>query len=146
MTTFSELKEKQLSARKRKKATHTKVLTTLIGDLETVSKATGKEVTDKEVNAMVKRFLKSANEYLALTISDEKRADLEAEKALLETLMPKPATKKELKEIISYYISSVPNPSMGAVMSYLRGRLQGNYDGKMASDLVTEMLSEKSKK
>lgn len=146
MTTFSELKEKQLSARKRKKAVHAKVLTTLIGDLETVSKANGKEVTDKEVNAMVKRFLKSANEYLALTISEEKREELEQEKALLETLVPKPATKKELKEVISYYMESVPNPSMGAVMSYLRGRLQGNYDGKMASDLVNEMLSAKSKK
>jgi len=147
MTTLSELKALQLSARKRKKAIHAKVLTTLLGDLETMSKAHGREVTDGDINAMVKKFLKGVNEFLAMKISDETRAELETEKDLLESLVPKPATKKELKDAIKHYLETATNPNVGSVMSYLRGRFQGNYDGKEASQLAAEALQPpKSKK
>lgn len=141
MISFSELKAKQLSARRARKPVVTKVLTSLIGDLETLSKTSGHEPTEQEVQAMVKKFLKGVTEYLTLDISEETKAELEQEKALLESLMPKQATQKELKEAIAHYISTQEKkPNMGQIMSYLRGRFLGNYDGKLASELVNKAL------
>lgn len=139
--TLTELKSLQLSARKRKKLVHTKVLTSLIGDLETQSKVTGKEPGDADIQAMIKKFLKGVNEYLTLDISEETQAELEQEKALLDSFMPKQATQKELKEAIKSFLDTNPAANMGQVMSYLRGRFQNNYDGKLASGLVNSALA-----
>ena len=55
---LAEIKAKQINARKARLSTAT-LLTTLIGEAEMVGKNQGREVTDSEVLAMIKKFIKN---------------------------------------------------------------------------------------
>ena len=62
MSLIIEIKSAQLAARKARDSFTASSLTTLIGEAEMVGKNAGREVTDAEVVAVLKKFVKNIDE------------------------------------------------------------------------------------
>lgn len=151
MSLLQQIKSAQLSARKARLAADAASLTTLIGEAEAIGKNAGnREVTDLEVVALVKKFIKNNVETTtavdASTSSDrqERLAILQRERALFETFLPAQLTGDALSDAIDAVITelaaAVPK-DMGRVLKTFKDRFEGQYDGAVASALVKAKLN-----
>lgn len=72
-----------------------------------------------------------------------KRDDLiqknEAEKALLEAYLPQQMGAGQLEEIIKAIAAELGSPQIGPIMAKLRERHAGQFDGKLASELIRKL-------
>jgi len=91
--------------------------------------------------------LNGVDESLAAIKEPARRAKLEAEKVILEALLPASAqlmTESDLTAAVAEIVAGLPERSvkaMGAVMSQLKARFNGGYDGAMANKLARAALS-----
>lgn len=139
MATFAELKSQQITARKAGNAAAIPILTTLVGDLQANAKLVDgeKTVTDDEVMAMIRKFLKGAKETLT---HDPDNGQIAFEKDLLEGLLPQQMTVEEIEDAVKQIIADGAD-TMGVVMGQLKIRHGGLYDGKTASQVVKAALA-----
>ncbi len=144
---LNQIKADQLTARKTKQSLKTSLLTTLLGELETDSKAKkSTEITDEKVIAKIKKFCKSLYEVVEVTSIEDKRNSMALiELQILESYLPKQFTEEELKVavancIVSAGVETSPK-NMGIVMKELKSHYDGQYDGKMASQIVKQLLA-----
>jgi uncharacterized protein len=88
----------------------------------------------KEINKRVEaaEFARKAN-----------RADLvasnEAEKAILDAYLPQQLSAAELEPIIRAIAAEVGTTQIGPIMAKLRERHAGQFDGKLASELIRKL-------
>lgn len=143
MSLLNDIKLAQLRARKEKNSLVSPVvasiLTTLIGEAEMVGKNAGnRETTDEEVQKVIVKFIKGIDEVLPhLEAESEQWCKYMAERAVLSMYLPKQLTKEDLKSII---ISKFPEKvSTGEVMKFLKENYNNQYDGKVASSLISEV-------
>lgn len=116
------------------------VLTTLIGELDTIAKRTGKLVTDEQVVATAKKFVENAKFTMSkLDPNVELYEAYSEEVVLLEAYLPKQMSEAELSGAILAFIGE-GFTTMGEVMSQLKYKYAGLYDGKMASALVKKYV------
>ncbi|ASV44290.1 hypothetical protein PBI_SCTP2_275 [Salicola phage SCTP-2] len=138
---LKQIKKDQLQARKNKETEKSKVLTTLLG---TASPSGNDTVTDKDVIAVVQKFIKSANETMQYqSNSDYDITDIVNEVRILEQYLPKQLSIEEMKRIAEQYINDneITSPKqMGRVMSYFNENYSGQYDGKELSAIVKQLL------
>lgn len=140
MITIEELKAQQLQARKYRNSIKAALLTTLLGELDTESKRSGK---DADVAAFVKKFMKNVAENME--IARERRDSnwllvLQTEFDILESYLPKQLNRTELTAILATAILKQSLNNKGSVMKYLKDNFAGQYDGKLASEVVTDLL------
>lgn len=146
MSLLAQIKQEQLAARKAKETAKAALLTTLIGEVEMVGKNDGnREVTDVEVVAMVKKFLKNVNETLKALGGIEGGIAMQymAESQILESYLPKQFTEDQLTTIldsIKIEISAGPK-DMGKMLGLLKNRFDGQYDGRLASTVAKSLIS-----
>lgn len=144
MSLLQTIKTDSLEARKARKAKTATALTTLIGELETFGKNAGREPTDEDVVAFVKKTLKNIDETLkALHENDDRQVDLLHEKALFEKYLPKQLSEVELRTAIDDTIKNwnADRLSVGDVMRVLKTKYNGQYDGALASSILKEMFA-----
>lgn len=132
---FNTIKVQRNEARINKDSLKASLLTTLQGEIETASSRDNKEVTDEMCIKCIKTFLKGINEIMLLTFSP----DAIKEKEILEALLPKQLTEKEIRDIIQDILNQDTNVSMGLVMNTLKQNHAGLYDGKLASQIFREL-------
>ncbi|MBF0361610.1 MAG: GatB/YqeY domain-containing protein [Oligoflexia bacterium] len=73
--------------------------------------------------------------------NDPNRDKLHREIEFLKVYMPQELTEDEVKNIISSIIASFPQkPNLGMVMKELSPQIKGRFDGKLANQIVQEML------
>mgnify|MGYP003586332151 CR=1 FL=1 len=150
---LSKIKEQQTTLRKKqmKEAVDLNVeislLTTLYAEAAAVGKNQMRESTDAEVIATVKKFIKN-NEQFAQACGERRDSDtldiLEREREVLESFIPKQLSDTELKTIIKEFIDAngITGPKgMGLVMKELKEKYDGLYDGKIASNIIKQMLT-----
>lgn len=136
MSLITRLKTDALAARKMRATLAATSLTTLIGELETFAKNSGREPTDADVNAFIQKTLKGVNEVLRLAPeTSEAYGTAFREKELLEGYLPKQMTADELNEVINALIAAGHN-SVGDVMKALKTKYNGQYDGALASAIL----------
>lgn len=152
---LNKIKADQLAARKTKNAVAANVLTTLIGEAESVGKDFNRVSTDNEVITVIQKFVKN----IEITISFLEKAQIKSdsdftnivikrdealkEKEILSAYLPKQLSEDELKQNINSIkeeISASPK-DMGKILTLLKVRFSGQYDGKMASDLTRAILA-----
>ena len=136
MTLYQRLKDDALAARKARLGWRATALTTQIGELETAAKVSGHTPTDAEVVAAIKKTIKNLDEVLRVAPNDATRL----EKDLFEFYLPKQLDEKALRDVISVIILTGAK-TMGDVMKALKTGYEGQYDGKLASTLIKELLS-----
>lgn len=136
MSLLQTLKTDALEARKARHTTTATTLTTLIGELETFCKNAGREVTDADVVAFVKKTLKNVTETLShLDKTDPRAIPFMTEAKLLEHYLPKQMTEDELRALIESFVQQGMS-TVGDVMKTLKVQYNGQYDGAMASALL----------
>lgn len=142
MSLLSTIRRDQVSARKSREALATALLTTLLSEASMIGLNDGKrESTDIEVISVIKKFIKGIDETLTIRPSD----DLYQERAILERYLPSQLSEDELKNIVTAIVERLGGPSMkimGPTMKLLREHYEGQYDGKLASEVVKRVLSQ----
>lgn len=127
MTLIEQIKQKQIAARKAGSA-EASLLTTLLGEAAMVGKNAGRETTDQEVVAVVKKFIKNIDETVsALSSRGQDAASFLAERSVLERFLPLQLTELALVNIAQKH------KSMPEFMKFLKENHAGQYDGKLAS-------------
>lgn len=141
---FERLQKEALQARKNKETEKATLLTTVLSQIKTKAIDDGhRAANDNDVILTVRQFLKSTNENIALAKksgvaeNDEKIKAFEAEKNILETYLPQQMSEQELREIIG----NLGANNIGEAMKALKEKYNGRYDGKLASQIVKEVLA-----
>jgi uncharacterized protein len=108
-----------------------------------------KEVTDDDVLAILQKQAKQRKEAIAGFESGGRTESAEKEKkelAILEGYLPKQASLDDIKKIIIDTIAeagAVNKKDFGKVMKAVTGKLKGQADGKVVSQIVNEELAKK---
>lgn len=141
MTLLEQIKKDQITARKAKNVLAGTLLTTLIGEAEMIGKNAGRSVTDDEVKAVIKKFVKGMDETLGFLgdSNAEATATVNAEKAILKPYLPEQMSEKELADAIELIIDDV-GLNLGKVMGALKAKYLGKYDGTLASNIAKAII------
>lgn len=151
MTLIEKIKQDQIAARKEKNALKAALLTTLMGEAIAIGKNDGnRDVTDSEVTALVKKFIKGVDETIAVMPdasnvdgSADRYVNLLKEKDILTGYLPTQLSELELQKIIGTMSQSLPEKSpkqMGVLMKQLKEQYEGQYDGALASKVIKAVL------
>lgn len=139
MSLIVRIKSEQLEARKNKNSVKAILLTTLIGEADTLAKNEGTTLlADDKVIALVKKFLKGINETLAV-VDPNAAADIQKEKEILTAYLPQQMSREALAAAIMAIKNEIPgytSKDMGKVMAALKANYDGAYDAKMASEIA----------
>jgi len=106
-----------------------------LGVLKTEVTKESKTPEDGYVVAKIKSMIKNAEATKSLS---------ETELNILNSYLPKQMGVDEVKQVIIDFVTNngISSPKeMGKVMSYLKSGYDGQYDGKMASTIIKEILS-----
>jgi hypothetical protein len=142
---LEKIREDLLTARKsvtkdspKELAKKVAALTTLYSEAANVGLDDGKRVsTDSEVTAVIKKFVKNIDECLVvISVNDAKHQEYVDERTLFEAYLPKQLSRDELQAIILSFGDS----NKGSIMKALKTEYNGQYDGKLAAELVDEIL------
>jgi len=149
MTIVNQLKQDQLQARKDRDAELASFLTTVYSEVVTVGKDDGnRETTDQETIAVLKKYIKRADEMI--TILEDRGLMVGAEITaanfeirVINKYLPKQLDETELTAVIAEIIEKDGFSSMkdmGSTMKILKENHEGTYDGKLASTIVKQQL------
>jgi hypothetical protein len=140
MSLLQQIKADQLQARKNRETFKATFLTTLIGEAVMVGKNNGnRESTDEEVLATIRKFLKNNLETQKLA-KVELLADLEYEQRILDSYLPQQMDRTALQSLVTTYFN-LGAKTKGELMKVLKAYHSGQYDGKLASEVIDEVLS-----
>lgn len=148
MSLIQKIKTAQLTARKNRDAVSASALTTLIGEVEMFGKSNGnRQTTDEEAVAIVKKFIKNVDESLTvLSQTDPRYATLQQERAVFESFLPKQLSRQELDEVVDEIVASIKHQgsavNIGVVMTQLKQRYAGMYDGKSATESIKRAIAQ----
>lgn len=127
MTLFEKVKADFLQARKDRDQVKVGLLSTFVGDLETMGKNKGNRApTDEEVIALARKYANNIKEVLGAVVTDAATKELE----IISSYIPVQYTEEELKTIAAaMYITHGDN--IGAIMKDMKRLHAGYYDGQV---------------
>lgn len=102
------------------------------------------EFTDEQAIAVLKKESKKraeASEMFTKGGNTEKAADELAEKAIIDTYLPKQMSEEKIAEIVDEVIVEVGTDNMGQVMGAVMQKVAGQADGGVVSKIVREKLA-----
>ena len=146
------LSEQQLTAdltaaMKARDAQRTAVLRGVIAAVKNLKvERRGAELAEADLVAVVRkeaRKREEAEEYAVKAGRDDLVAQNRAERALLDAYVPAALDAAQLEAEIRTLVAG-PAKTIGAVMSALRDKHPGRFDGKLASELARKVLAESS--
>jgi uncharacterized protein YqeY len=110
------------------------ILRVLIGEFNRVDKI----VSDEKAISIIKKMVDNAKERNMNEVDENRRASNFSEISILETYLPKQLSESELKTILEELINSngYTLKDMGKIMAFLKATYNGQYDGKLASELI----------
>lgn len=142
MSTLQQIRSDTIAARKAKNPTAS-VLVTLVGEIDTKTKSfsPARSIAEEEVVAIVKKFLKGIDETINLLQGrgGQALASAQAERAALEGYLPAQMTEDEITVFARAKAGAGAN--MGQIMAALKSAHAGKYDGKLASQVVKQVVS-----
>lgn len=101
-----------------------------------------KEVPEADLVALVRKEIGKRNEAIAFA-EQAGRAELveqnRAEKAILEAYAPKQLDPQALEALVRAISAELGTTQIGPLMAELRKRHAGEYDGKLASEIVKKL-------
>ena len=144
---INQIKSDSLEARKARQTNTATLLTTLYSEASMIGKNAGnRESTDTEVLQVIEKFVKNANEVKEILLKNNKDASsIISEINVLSKYLPQKMSYEELGHIIRGIIKGLRKDKspklMGEVMGMLKILHGGEYDGKMASEIVKKGLA-----
>ncbi|NGM17842.1 glutamyl-tRNA amidotransferase [Eggerthellaceae bacterium zg-887] len=145
---YDELKDEIKAAMKAKDKTRLSILRQVHGEIKNIEVNERRDITDADVDAMLKRLIKQTRETLDGSIKaandDERTAMLAEQVEILEGYLPRQVSGDELAALVDEVIAEVGAESkrdMGKVMGALTAKTGGNFDKAAAAQLVGAKLS-----
>lgn len=129
---LESIKKEQLQARKDKDKIKTKSLTTIIGEIDTIVKRTGKDVDDVAVSNLVKKTIENLRIVLEHTTSDKEA--IEREIQLLDAFVLKQLSEERIRAIKKEIVAR----DAKTLMQFLNTNYKGRFDGKLAMQIANE--------
>ena len=146
--TYDELKDAIKDAMKARDKVRLSILRQVHGEIKNIEVNERREITDTDVDAMLKRLIKQTGETLEGSIkaanNDERTAMLREQVAILEGYLPKQVSGEELTALVEKTIAELGATSkrdMGKVMGALTAATGGNFDKAAAAKEVGSRLS-----
>jgi len=131
---IDQVKAARMLAMKERDYPARSILTTLLGELESIAKRDQVAVVDDLVIRTCKKFIVGNLETIKLGGDAEK---LEGENVILRNFIPKQLNETELRAIIV----AMNATNIGEIMQQLKASHDGEYDGKMASSIARDLLA-----
>ena len=145
--TNQELHDQMVAAMKAKDKVRLSILRQVHGELKNIEVDERREVTDADVDAMLKRVIKQTKETLEGSIkagNNQERTDtLTAQVEILEGLLPKQVSGDELTALIDAVLAETgasTKKEMGRVMGALTQKTGGNFDKAAAAKELQNRL------
>lgn len=120
-------------------------LRTIKSDVDALAKKDQRQPTNADVYAVAKKFFNATNETIEALREQGREADEEMlkERAILEKFLPQLMPKEMLR---GYIIAKVDaygkdKKTIGLVMKDLKTEFPNEYDGKLANQIIKELLS-----
>jgi len=138
-TLLQRIKSDQLAARKlaikgdETARIKSPLLTTLVAEAERVGKDAGRETTDDEVTAVIRKFVKNLDETLKARPEDDKAKD---EAAILAEYLPQAVSDDEVRKSISAAFEDRSMKNMKAILAYLNEMYPGRVTGQQVSAIL----------
>ena len=141
-----EIRKQMLLSKRGSDVIARNLLATLYAECVKVGKdARNCDSTDAEVIAVIKKFVANAEETRKLLQSRGQPALVQTQEIeLLASFLPQQMTRDQLEcEVDNILVTMAVsgNSAMGAVMAELKRRRGGEYDGRMASEVVKAKLA-----
>ena len=145
---YEELKEEIKNAMKAHDKVRLSILRQVHGEIKNIEVNERREITDADVDAMLKRLIKQTGETLEGSIkagnNEERTETLRAQVAILEEYLPKQISGDELIALVEKTIAEVgaeTKRDMGKVMGALNAATCGNFDKAAAAKEVGSRLA-----
>ncbi len=145
---YDELKEAIKQAMKAKDKPRLSILRQVHGEIKNIEVNERRDITEQDVNDMLKRVIKQTKETLEGSIkaaNNQERTDTLTEQvAILEGLLPKQISGEELSQLIDTVLAEIgatTKKEMGRVMGELTKRTGGNFDKAAAAKELGGKLS-----
>ncbi len=135
------LKKERLHAIKAKYVIKKNLLSTLIGELDKLSKEPGRitpELSEQEVNKAISKLIKSNQEILESGSGD---IAIEEEISILEGYLPKQMSDDEIIELVNTVAGENPDVRGGKLIGICVKAGNGLADSKAISKLVMKLYS-----
>lgn len=100
------------------------------------------ELSETDCIAIVKNEVKKRKESLEFELKANRTEQVEklnSEISCLEEFLPQQMSAEKLKEVLNKFKLEQSPKNMGEVMKFLKTNFDGQYDGKLASDLAKEI-------
>jgi uncharacterized protein len=145
---YDELKEAIKQAMKAKDKPRLSILRQVHGEIKNIEVNERRDITEQDVNDMLKRVIKQTKETLEGSIkaaNNQERTDTLTEQvSILEGLLPKQISGEELSRLIDTVLAEIgatTKKEMGRVMGELTKRTGGNFDKAAAAKELGGKLS-----
>ncbi|MCX7877856.1 MAG: GatB/YqeY domain-containing protein [Ignavibacteria bacterium] len=135
---LDKIRSDMQEAKKSRETLKANLLSTLYAEIFTQSKS-DKGLTSEDEIKIIRKFIKNIDETLSLDISAENREKFTKEKEILEHYLPRQLSEDEIISLIKSQIAE--GKTMKDIMSYFKEKYPGQYDGKLVSGKVKELLS-----
>ncbi len=140
-----EIKKRMFSAMKAGNTVEKEILRVALGEITTVAARNEKPLTDEEVGAILRKLLKSNQETLASSESDEQKAALSQEISVLESMLPKTLGVDEIVAALAAVAADVKaagndGQATGVAMKHLKSS-GASVNGKDVALAVKQLRS-----
>ena len=146
--TNEELQKEMIAAMKAKDKVRLSIIRQVKTEVKNIEVNERREITEEDVNNMIKRLIKQTNETLEMSIkaaNDQERTDnLTEQVKILESMLPAQLTGDELVALIEKTIADLGATSkkqMGQVMGALNAATGGTFDKPIAAKEVGARLA-----
>ena len=146
--TNEELHAQMVAAMKAKDKTRLSIIRQVMAEVKNIEVNERRDVTEKDVNSMIKRLIKQTGETLEMSKqagNNQERTDVLTQQVeILESLLPEQVSGDALVALIEKTIAEVGAESrkdMGRVMGALNAATGGNFDKAAAAKEVGARLS-----
>ena len=145
---YQELQDEIKAAMKARDKNRLSILRQVHGEIKNIEVNERREITDADVDAMLKRTIKQTKETLDGSIkagNDQERTDRLTEQVeILESYLPKQVSGEELIALIEEVLAetgAANKKEMGKVMGTLTQKTGGNFDKAQAAKELQSRLA-----
>lgn len=145
---YQELQDEIKAAMKARDKNRLSILRQVHGEIKNIEVNERREITDADVDAMLKRTIKQTKETLDGSIkagNDQERTDRLTEQVeILESYLPKQVSGEELIALIEEVLvetGAATKKEMGKVMGTLTQKTGGNFDKAQAAKELQSRLA-----
>lgn len=126
MALKDEIKQRMFAAMKAQKTVEKEILRVATGEITmAIARAEGGAISEEETQAILKKLVKSNREALAAGLDAERKATLEEEIAIIESLLPQRLSVPQIVELLGSVAPQIKaaaaaGPAMGIAMKALK--------------------------